>query len=121
VAVTSFQSIQGISILKFSCCNSISGILDIKVYAVFIPEFTDFTVSISFAQSALMKSSYQFSSNSFSFSSSDFSQKSNTPEKSGSIINTVGKSVSLVTISSICLVTHHIRKSGNGDILLFCI
>ncbi len=47
------------------------------------------------------------------------SQKSNTHEKSGSIINTVGKSVSFVTISSIWRVTHPIRKSGNAEILLF--
>jgi len=38
-------------------------------------------------------------------------------EKSGRIIKSVGKSVSFVTISSICLVTHSIRKSGNGQTL----
>lgn len=48
-------------------------------------------------------------------------QTSNTHEKFGSITNTVGKSVSFVLISSICLVAQSIKKLGNDDILLCCI
>jgi len=46
---------------------------------------------------------------------------SNTQLKSGKIIKTVGKSVSLLTISSICLVTQSINQLGNDDILFCCI
>jgi len=38
-------------------------------------------------------------------------------EKSGNITKIVGQSVSLVTISSICLVHHSIKKSGKGKTL----
>jgi hypothetical protein len=44
---------------------------------------------------------------------------SNIPEKSGRITKTVGKSVNLFTISSICLVTQPIRNPGKAAIL-FC-
>jgi hypothetical protein len=46
---------------------------------------------------------------------------SNIPEKSGNIINTVGKSVNLLTISSNCLLAHDIKKSGKASILFICI
>jgi len=42
-------------------------------------------------------------------------------EKSGSIINNVGKSVNLFTISSICLVTQFIKNQGKDWILFFTI
>jgi hypothetical protein len=39
------------------------------------------------------------------------------PQKSGSIINKVGKSVNLLAISSICLVTQYIKNEGKEEIL----
>lgn len=47
--------------------------------------------------------------------------QSNIQLKSGSITNTVGKSVSLLAISSICLVTQSINQLGNDHILGICI
>jgi hypothetical protein len=89
---------------------------DKKLYASLIQELTlakfhDHTNQVKFSSAVIISSI---------FSGSSGSPKSSIPEKSGRIINTVGKSVSLFTISSICLVTHHIKKSGNAEILLFC-
>jgi hypothetical protein len=58
----------------------------------------------------------------FSYAFSNFqikpSKLSKIQLKSGNITYKVGKSVSLLTISSICLVTQSIKKSGNGIILV---
>jgi len=80
-----------------------SGTFDKNEYASFIQEFTDLTQITLSAQLIKLAST----------SSAFVSQKSKTQEKSGSIIEIVGKSVSFVTISSICPSTHFIKNQGN--------